>query len=286
MHLLETWQHKTIINNGINFHYVEQGAGDLVLLLHGFLQNHYAWRYQMTPLSKYFKVVAPDLRGYHLTENKEPYDILTLCKDVHELIKNVGYQKAHIVGHDWGAIILWGFAHEYPECCDKIISLNVPYFPRDEKPLHEMLTQPQFDYMRAFQIPELPEKNIEKDIDGFIKRTLIGYAARKNYISDEELKFFADDFRGKGKITPAINYYRSLTKNWELTAHHVNQKIRLPALMIVADKDPLLTPEMSLPIKKYVSNIIVKHIDCGHWTQQEAPDETNKIILDFLMQMC
>jgi pimeloyl-ACP methyl ester carboxylesterase len=275
----------SIISNKIRFHYITQGEGDLVLLLHGFPQNYYAWRHQMAPLAKQFKVVAPDLRGYHSTESKAPYDILTLCADVRELIKNLGYQKAHIVGHDWGAIILWSFAHEYPAYCDKIISLNVPYFPRGSKPLHEMLMYPQFDYMRAFQIPNEPEKNIEKDIDGFIKRVLIDYAARKNYISETELKFFADSFRGQGKITPAINYYRNLTRNWELTAHHANKKIMLPALFIVADKDPLLMPAMSMNIKKYVPNIIVKHIDCGHWTQQEAPDETNKLILDFLMQM-
>jgi pimeloyl-ACP methyl ester carboxylesterase len=279
----ETWKHKIILNNEINFHYITQGEGDLVLLLHGFPQNHYAWRYQMAPLAKKFKIVAPDLRGYHLTEKKEPYHILTLCTDIAELIKHLGYEKAHIVGHDWGAIILWSFAHEYPDLCDKIISLNVPYFPHGDKPLHKMLLQPEFDYMRAFQIPVLPEKNIEKDIDGFIKQVLIDYAAQKNHINDDELLFFANSFRGVEKITPAINYYRNLTKNWELTAHHANKKIFIPALLIVADRDPLLTPEMSLHIKKYVPNIIVKHIDCGHWTQQEAPNETNQIILDFLL---
>jgi pimeloyl-ACP methyl ester carboxylesterase len=85
----ETWTHEFVLANGIRFHCITQGSNDhpLVLLLHGFPENHYSWRYQMAPLSERFKVVAPDLRGYNLSERKGPYDIKTLCADVMALMR-------------------------------------------------------------------------------------------------------------------------------------------------------------------------------------------------------
>ena len=83
----ETWKHEYVNANGIRFHCITQGEGPLVLLLHGFPENHYSWRHQMAPLGARFKVVAPDLRGYNLTERKGPYDIKTLCADVMGLIR-------------------------------------------------------------------------------------------------------------------------------------------------------------------------------------------------------
>lgn len=278
----ETWTHEYIKANGIVFHAITQGEGPLILLLHGFPENHYAWRYQMAPLSKHHKVVAPDLRGYYLTEHKGPYDIKTLSKDISELIQQLGYEKAIIVGHDWGSLILWQVALDYPNQCDTLISLNVPYMPRGPKPLHELLSDARFDYMRAFQKRGEMDALIEADIDGFIKRVYMTYAGRKNFISEEELQFFADALRSKGSITPPLEYYRHLQLNWELTQNQSGQKIKIPTLMIVADLDPLLTPAMSVGIEKYIENVTVKHITCGHWTQQEAPVETNDFILTFI----
>src|SRR5258705_441564 len=99
----ETWKHEYVSANGIRFHCITQGEGPLVLLLHGFPENHYSWRRQMAPLGARFKVVAPDLRGYNLTERKGPYDIKTLCADVIALIRAYGAEKAVVAGHDWGA---------------------------------------------------------------------------------------------------------------------------------------------------------------------------------------
>lgn len=279
---IEIGTHEYIEANGIRFHYITEGTGPLILLLHGFPENHYAWRYQMSALSKNHKVVAPDLRGYHLTDHQGPYDIKTLCKDIFELIHNLGYDKAIIVGHDWGSLITWSFAIDHPDCCEKLISLNVPYFPRGPKPLHELLTDERFNYMRDFQNRGEAEAIIEADIDEFIKKIFENYSARKNFMSEADLKFFADALRGSGNITPPLEYYRHLKLNWELTENHLGKKIKTPTLMIVADQDPLLTPEMSLGIQKHVLDVTIKHIDCGHWTQQEAPDETNTLILEFL----
>jgi len=278
----ETWKHGTVTANGIRFHYITEGTGPLLLLLHGFPENHYSWRYQMGPLGKRFCVVAPDLRGYNLTERKGPYDIKTLCDDVLGLIHAFGADRAVVAGHDWGAIILWNFALEHPEALAKLIALNVSFMPRGPKPPLEMLTDARFDYIRFFQKPGEAEAAIEPDIDGFIRTAFLNNAANRNFISEAELKVFADGFRGPGGITPAIEYYRNFNRNWEITPHHAGKKVMTPALMILAEKDPVVRPEMADGIERYVPNVKVVRIDCGHWTQQEAPEATNRAILEFI----
>ena len=280
----ETWKHEYVSANGIRFHCITQGQNDrpLLLLLHGFPENHYSWRYQMAPLAERFKVVAPDLRGYNLSERKGPYDIKTLCADVMGLIRAFGHDKAVVAGHDWGAIILWSFALEYPEALTKLIALNVSFIPRGPKPPLETLTDARFDYIRFFQQPGVAEAAIEPDIDGFIRTAFINNASKKDFITEEELKVFADGFRGPGGITPALEYYRNFNHNWEITAHHAGKLVMTPALMLLAEKDPVVRPEMADSIAKYVPNVTVKRIDCGHWTQQEAPAETSRAMLDFL----
>jgi pimeloyl-ACP methyl ester carboxylesterase len=240
----------------------------------------------MSALGEHYKVIAPDLRGYNLTERKPPYDILTLCDDVLGLIRAYGREQAVIVGHDWGAIILWSFALQYPQACRRLIALNVSFIPRGPKPPLEILTDARFDYIRFFQRPGDAEAFIGADVDGFIRNAFMSNASRKNFIDEDELRVFADGFRGGPEaVAPAINYYRNFNHNWEITAHHASRQILTPTLMLLAEHDPVLPPSMADGITKYVPNVTVRRLDCGHWTQQEAPEETNRLILDFLADL-
>jgi len=124
--IMETWQHRDIITNGIRMHYVTQGSGPLVVLLHGFPEFWYSWRYQIPFLAEHgFTVVAPDLRGYNDTDKpRKGYDVATLLRDIEGLIKGLGYEKAIIVGHDWGGALAVGIcyllpAYEQPPHCDE-----------------------------------------------------------------------------------------------------------------------------------------------------------------------
>ena len=116
--------------NGIKLHYIEEGTGELVILLHGFPEFWYGWRNQIPILSKKYRVVAPDMRGYNLSDkpkNVSDYKIEILAKDIAELIKALGEEKAIVVGHDWGAAVAWAVASLYPEVVKKLAILNVPH---------------------------------------------------------------------------------------------------------------------------------------------------------------
>ena len=124
------YEHVNVTANGINFHCVTLGDGDLVILLHGFPECWYSWRHQIPSLARRFKVVVPDMRGYNLSdkpENIDDYSISILTTDVRDLISAFGYDKAHIVAHDWGGAVAWMFAVMYPKHLDKLVVMNAPH---------------------------------------------------------------------------------------------------------------------------------------------------------------
>lgn len=116
--------------NGIKLHYVEEGSGEAVLLLHGFPEFWYGWRKQIPELSKKYRVIAPDMRGYNLSDKPEKigdYNIDMLAADIAGLVKSLGLQKVILVGHDWGAAVAWATAAMHPEVVSKLAILNVPH---------------------------------------------------------------------------------------------------------------------------------------------------------------
>src|SRR5215831_5736894 len=114
----ETWTHGFATTNGIRLHYVEQGEGPLLLLLHGCWAFWYSWRHQIPTLAQHFHVVAPDLRGFNDSDKPEGvdhYQLRHLVEDVRGLLRFFGQEQAIVVGHDAGAIAAWAFAATYPE---------------------------------------------------------------------------------------------------------------------------------------------------------------------------
>jgi pimeloyl-ACP methyl ester carboxylesterase len=121
----ERWAHRFAETNSIRMHYVEQGEGYPVLLLHGFPEIWYSWRYQITALAEAgFRAIAPDLRGYGETDAPtalESYTIHHLVGDLTGLLDALGYEKAAVVGHDWGGVIVWQWALLAPERLERVV---------------------------------------------------------------------------------------------------------------------------------------------------------------------
>ncbi len=121
----ETWKHEYIHVNNVRLHYVTQGQGPLMVMLHGFPEFWYSWRHQIPAMAGRFKVVAPDMRGYNQSEKPVGvgrYRLDTLTADVAGLIRGLGYEKAVVVAHDWGGAVAWTFARAYPGMVDRLIT--------------------------------------------------------------------------------------------------------------------------------------------------------------------
>lgn len=285
----EPWTHHVVETNGIRMHYVEQGEGPPVLLCHGFPELWYSWRHQIPALAAAgFRAIAPDLRGYGGSDKPhaiEAYDIHHLVGDLVGLLDALGIAKTTIVGHDWGGIIVWQFALMHPERVERVIALNTPYLPRGPvSPLELFKNTPdgRFNYILYFQDEGVAEAQMEADLPGTLATMMRGVSGDASAIADEEIAVFADAFRAGGLRGP-INFYRNFQRNWETTEQLSGRQVTQPSLMITAEKDPVLTPEMADGIEQWVPNVRVHEVKgAGHWTQQEKPDEVNRVMIEFL----
>jgi pimeloyl-ACP methyl ester carboxylesterase len=148
-------EHHYADNGGVNIHYVTLGRGPLIVMVHGFPDFWYGWREQMEVLSRRNLVAALDLRGYNLSDKPrgvEQYNIAVLASDVAAVVRDLGRERATIVGHDWGGGIAWTFAMLYPQMTDRMVVLQTPH-PRGL--LRELRTNPEqlanSAYARNFQ---------------------------------------------------------------------------------------------------------------------------------------
>jgi len=283
----ETWRHRDIISNGIRMHYVTQGSGPLIVLLHGFPEFWYSWRYQIPFLAEHgYTVVAADLRGYNDTDKpRKGYDMPTLLKDIAGLIKGLGQEQAIIVGHDWGGGLAWAFAIYYPHMTSRLIAMNAPH---PQAMLRELRTLKQLRkswYFFAFQIPWLPEALLLRNRANEIGRILNGAALQKGAFPPEVTAIYQQAMSKPGAMTAALNYYRQIFRRLPTPATEENTHVSAPTLLIWGEQDIALGIELTYDLEPWVDHIEVKRIpDSGHWVQQEKPDVVNQLMLDFLQE--
>ena len=285
MTVLSAHWHRNFINtNGINLHYVTEGEGSLMLMLHGFPEFWYSWRHQIPEFAKDYKVVALDLRGYNDSDKPEQtsaYTMSELLKDVEGVIKGLGYESCVLVGHDWGGAIAWNFASAYPDMVEKLIVLNIPHpakFAEGLKTPEQLLKS---WYIFFFQLPGLPEFFFQLNNYEAIASALRDSAVDKSAFTDADLEAYKDAFAKRGALTSAINYYRNVFQkifektNWE--------KLQVPTLTIWGENDNFLGKELTYETQKYVEDFQIWYIpNCGHWVQQEKPDLVNQYMREFL----
>lgn len=269
----------------IKIHYVEEGEGNLALLLHGFPDYSGSWKDQIPALAEAgFRAVAPDLRGYNLSDKPEgvgAYDMDLLIEDVRELIEALGEPRAHLIGHDWGAIIGWRFAMRYPEFLDRLTIVNVPH--PAHVPMRWLLDPVQLFkswYVFFFQLPHLPEARLSDNDFATLKRLYFG---QREAFERDEIDGYIEAARRTGNMRGPLNYYRALMRTNPLRQRRELRKIELPVLVLWGDKDPALQSSLAEPPADLVPNAEVIHFpDAGHWVHKEKPDEINQLITGFL----
>jgi pimeloyl-ACP methyl ester carboxylesterase len=282
----ETWRHGEILTNGIRMHYVTQGSGPLVVLLHGFPEFWYSWRFQIPFLAEHgYTVVAPDLRGYNDTEKPHTgYSIPILLRDIVGLIRGLGQEKAIIVGHDWGGALAWSFALRYPEMTERLIVLNAPHphaFARELRTLKQLRKS---WYMFVFQIPWLPEFLLGRNHADAIAKMLYSSAIQKTAFPPDVLSGYQDAMSRPGALRGSINYYRALFRHPSSASEGARgNTVETPTLLIWGEQDIALGIDLTYHLEQWVPRLSVQRIpDSGHWVQQEKPERVNELMLEFL----
>ncbi len=274
--------------NGIRMHWAEQGSGPLVVLLHGFPEFWYSWRHQMPALAAAgFRVVAPDQRGYNLTEKPKgvaAYGMDHLVADVAALIRELGEARAAIVGHDWGGGVAWSFAARHPEMTTRLAVLNCPHPAAMQRALRRNPRQMLRSwYILFFQLPKLPELAFRAQNYRAIEQALRGMALRPDTFSDEDVRAYKSAAAQPGALTAAINWYRAAAREFRQT--RPLPPITVPTLLIWATEDRALGVELTRGMSRWVKNLAIRYIPrTSHWVQQERPEIVNRYLLEFLAE--
>ncbi len=271
----------------VRLHYMEAGEGPLVLLLHGFPQFWYEWRHQIPALVEAgFRVVAPDMRGYHLSD-KPPgvraYRLELLARDVERLILACGEGAAVVVGHDWGAIVAWIAAMRNPRRIERLVILNVPHPARFLNGLLSPMQLLRSSYMFFFQIPRLPEEVIRAGDFALLRSALRRDPVRAGAFTAEDIERYVGAMAQPGALTATLNYYRALLRNpGEMRA--LLERIEAPVLVIWGERDRFLSRRLAEPPPPWVPNLLrVERLpDASHWVAEDSPREVNTLLIDFL----
>lgn len=278
-----TWQHEYIVSNGVKLHYVTQGEGPLMLMLHGFPEFWYSWRHQIPEFAKEYKVVALDMRGYNKSDKPQEqsaYAIPELVADVEGVIQGLGYDRCVLVGHDWGGAIAWCFAYAHPEMLERLIVLNIPHPAKFTEGLRTPQQLLRSWYIFAFQLPLLPELVLQASDYDIVGRLFTEMAINQRAFTSADIDAYKDAAARRGALTAMLNYYRNiltglLEQTWGI--------LSVPTLMIWGEEDKFLGKELTYGTQTYVRDFQVRYIpNCSHWVQQEQPELVNQYMREFL----
>ncbi len=279
---------RAIAVNGLELHTIVAGPldGPLVVLLHGFPECWYTWRKQIKPLVEAgYRVVVPDQRGCNLSDKPRgihPYRLEALSADVVDLTRAFEHEKAIVVGHDWGGVVAWHLAMHHPELVEQLIVMNAPH---PATYLREIRSNPAQQrkswYVGFFQLPIVPEEAIGHDpIESarfFFRRNTINQDAFSSF----DIHVMATALAQPEALTGMINWYRAAVR-YRAALDNL-RPIDRPTLLIWAEDDAALGRSLTYGLEPWVSNLKMHYLShCGHWVQNEAPEEVNAQLLAFL----
>ncbi len=310
--------------NGVKLHYVRAGNGPLIVFLHGFPEFWYEWKHQIAEFSTDHTAVAPDMRGYNLSSKPTEipaYQMPNLVEDVRALASKLlgcrgtaldsdagdtsrqqpGPCRFTLVAHDWGGVVAWVFAAQYPEMLDKLVIVNAPHPTIFGKLLREDAAQQQASsYMLMFR-GEKAEETLSADSYSRLTSMVLGAGLKDGTVTDADRKMYVDAWSQPGALTGGLNYYRAAGIGPSTAAAPTGAAgssttpppaaaipplvIRVPTLVIWGEKDTaLLTGNLS-GLDQYVSKLTIKRVPEGtHWVVREKPADVNRYIRDFLAQ--
>ncbi len=316
---------RIIETNGIKIRAAVQGEGPLVVMVHGFPESWYSWRHQMAPLAAAgFTACAIDVRGYGGSDKPhavEAYAMKEIAADVAGVIEALSPGKpAVLIGHDWGAPIVWHTAVLHPDKVRAVAGLSVPWFGLPPMSLDALIKamyidQGKFFYQAYFKDEGVAEAAFEADVRGGLRKLYYagsgdsqgywGAPDKKHgdhlldgledpnpfpwWMSPADIDYFVNEFTASGFRGP-LNRYRNHTRDFEYMSTIKDRVIHQPSLFIVGENDLVLKmfggsadaafERMEANTSDHRGSHMIPKI--GHWTQQEAPKETTGLIIDWL----
>lgn len=277
----------SVVANGVRFHYGTQGSGPLVLLVHGFPERWFSWRSQISALAAAgYRVVAPDLRGYGLSDKpRGGYEITNLALDIAQIIRALGEDHATVIGHDWGGAITWETVSRHPDVVSRYAVLNCPHPAVMRRAFLSSAAQLRRSwYMFAFNVPWLPERLLSRDGGAAVAKAFRAMAVDRSRFTRELLAPFCESAARPEDVAPMLAYYRQAIRSafrpWTVAPYPI---IDRPGLLLWAEEDKALGLELLAPHSRVARDLRIQRIPgCGHFSTQEQPETVNRHLLHWL----
>jgi epoxide hydrolase 4 len=287
--------------NGVRLHYVTAGKGPLILFLHGFPEFWYEWKNQLVEFGKDHHAVAPDLRGYNLSDKPaelDQYRMTSLVEDVRAFADHLSHGKKFVlVGHDWGGAVAWSFAIAHPDYLSKLVIVNAPHpgvFARllTSDPEQQKASQ----YMLMFRGEKAEAMLSDNNYAGLVGAVL-GSGLKTGAFTEEDKQEYIKAWSQPGALTGGLNYYRANRVGPPVAGKDTDQKastgnfavdptaltVKVPTLVIWGEKDTALLTQNLDGLDQFVPQLTIKRIPDGtHWVIHEKPAEVNGDIRDFI----
>ena len=288
--------------NGIRLHCVTAGKGTLIVFLHGFPEFWYEWKNQLAEFGKDHLAVAPDMRGYNLSdkpEGVENYRMDVLVEDIQQLADHYRKNKKFIiVAHDWGGAVAWAFAIAHPDYLDKLVIINAPHpgvFGRllTSDPAQQKASQ----YMLMFRSPRA-EQILSANNYASLTEAVLGEGLKTGVFTQADKEAYIKAWSQPGALTGGLNYYRASrvgppappqvaaeigTSAANFASDPGQLIVKVPTLVIWGEKDTALTTGNLDGLNEFVPQLTIKRVpDGSHWVIHEKPAEVNGYIRGFI----
>jgi pimeloyl-ACP methyl ester carboxylesterase len=274
--------------NGLSFEVDQCGNGDkFALLLHGFPECKFSWRYQMPLLAQNgYTVWAPNMRGYGKTTrpgNVSDYHIDRLVEDTAALMDAAGAKHTLLMAHDWGAIIAWIFAIRRARPLERLVIMNVPHPACLAREFRTWAQLKKSWYMFFFQLPWLPEFVLGRQDAKAVERAFVDMAIDKGRFPASVTDEFRRSALEPGALSAMVNYYRAAMRAGSAAMNPQPGTVDVPTLMLWGEEDTALGKATTLGTDAYVKDLTLRYLPgVSHWVQQEAPETVNGMLQAWL----
>jgi pimeloyl-ACP methyl ester carboxylesterase len=277
-----TFSHHMASVNGIQLHYVIGGHGNPIVLLHGWPQTWYEWRYVMPALAKNYTVIAPDLRG--LGDSSKPltgYDGKTTAEDIHQLVTQLGFKTIFLVGHDIGTQVAYSYAAAHPAEVKKLVmmDLTIPGF--------EVPGRPPIWWRVFHETPDIPEALVQGKELMYLTWFYRNLAYNPAAITQADINEFVSHYSAPGGMRAGFEYYRALPQDAIQNQNYSKTKLTMPVLAVGAGYIPVFGGNITMPSIIYGMKMLAQNVqgvtvsNSGHWIPEEQPDFVVKLLNNF-----
>ena len=272
------------ISDGMVLHYVRGGAGDPVVLIHGFAETARMWRPLLAVLGKNYTVIAPDLPGLGGSsfEPNDSYDMKTVAQQLHELVKRLGFTRIRLVGHDIGLMAAYAYAAQYPEEVQKLVLMDAP-IPGIGDAWEKIYTNPTLWHFH-FAFSPIALKLVQGRERTFLDHFWISFSGDPQAVAipESERVAYTAAYAQKGAMQAGLGYFKGFPKDAEDNKQFLKAgKLSMPVLVLEGER--AMGGALAAQTNEAATNVrSVLLKSAGHWIMEERPQEVQSAIVAFL----